>query len=276
MVQCPICRNSLSNTGRSLTCGEHSFPIIEGVPDLRVNPVASSYDQILPEWSEPGDIDLTAYGVKPNMVQGKRVCVAGAGVGLEINALQKMQPAELHAVEYSDFVRLLAKRFPSVTFYQADVCQMPFVEKAFDITVSGGVIQHTRSPREAVESLILCSKKLAVANTYPPNLHNRKVTANRQKYQFHMDPERGKRQLRAKTRAYYFLMRTGLWKLHRVFPIPGIPQYCNLPGHGFDFYYENALDYYLCRYRHMISGEEFESYCNGATLTKTPKGYLVE
>lgn len=292
LIECPGCKaqevecNFRHDAGK-FYCSKFEYPIVDGIPDLRLpcDQTSTSYDQILPEWSPPVISDpkalLAPYGITPEMVRDKTVCIAGAGGGAEILALSAFAPKVLHVIEFSGFVRELAIRFPGAHYYQGDVCNMPFKKASFDLIVSGGIIQHTRSPELSVRSMARCLKKdgaLAVANTYRPNLHNRRVTINRNRYEFHkMAPNKAKRKLKRNTFLYYLLIRTGLWRAHRRVQMPGILEYCNIPGHSFSFYYENALDYYLCTNRHTISAAEFEGYCNqiGAAWARTPKGFLV-
>lgn len=292
LIECPECRVrenacALIEKEDALFCAGFFYPVNAGIPDLRLSSDrgATSYDAILPEWTPPETCDpeavMAAYGVTPDMVRGKTVCVAGVGGGSEIVALSALAPGEIHALEFSSFIGQLAPRFPTVHFYQGDICNMPFRRGVFDLIVSGGIIQHTRSPELAARSMVRSLRDgghLAVANMYKPGLHNRRVTIHRNRHEFHrLDTKKAKKKLKINSSIYYALIKTGLWRLHRQWPFPGILEYCNIPGMSRRAYYENALDYYLCRFRHTISEAEFEGYCAqiGAEWAKTRKGYLV-
>jgi len=120
---------------------------------------------------------------------------------------------------------------------------------------------------------------VAIANFYPPGLHNRRITIHRIKHLYHqMDPAEAKKKLSTQARFYTFLVRTGLWRLHRRFPFPFLLEFCNLPGHDYKFYYENALDYYLPAYRHTIAYDEIKDMAAqiNAEYIQTRKGVTLK
>ncbi len=76
---------------------------------------------------------------------------------------------------------------------------------------------------------------------------------------------------------YTVLVKTHLWRLHRRFLFPYILQYNNIPNYGHNYYYANAMDYYMPLYRHLTSEEEVLFWCKrlGAQYSRSPKGYLI-
>jgi SAM-dependent methyltransferase len=152
---------------------------------------------------------------------------------------------------------------------------------SIDVVISHGIIQQTRSPEIAFGEKVRVLKPggvLSIGNLYSTNLHNQRVTECRHRYLVHQMPrDEAKQFLVRNAKIYTWLQKTGLWRLHRRWPIPGILQYCNLPGHDFQFYLANAEDYYMARYRHITSSEEVEYWCNrlGAKFAVSEKGFLI-
>ena len=214
-------------------------------------------------------------------ITNRDVLIGGAGAGTEIVSVLPFQPAQLHAVDLSSFVLDLAETLPGVRFCRADICRLPFASGSFDLIVSGGVIQATPNPRGAVLEMTRTLKPggiLTIGNHYPPNLHNRRVTAHRERRRLHDRPRtKAKAILQRQSMVYYALIKTRLWRLHRRFPIPGLLEFCNIPGKTLQFYYANACDYYLCTYRHMIGEADLRAWANeaGVGFERTPKGGLL-
>jgi len=159
---------------------------------------------------------------------------------------------------------------------------MPFKSGSFDIIISQGVMQHTRSPEVAFVSQIRTLKSggiLSIGNLYSQNLHNRKVASLRYKLNLHRNPNRkqSKDYIRRSTRIYTILANTGLYRLHRRFKFPYVLHYNNIPNKSFDYYYANALDYYMCLYRHLITSEEIKLWSErqNVSFNETPKGYKI-
>jgi SAM-dependent methyltransferase len=267
-----------------------TYPIRSGIADMRLpsSRGVTSYDGILPEFDSSSEVDpleLTrAYGISKEDICGKIVCVAGAGSGTELRLVETFRPKEIHAIDFSEFVHALKARFEHMEglyLYQGDICNMPFKAKVFDLIISGGVIQHTRSPEMAVRELVRClvpGGLLAIGNLYSQNLHNRRVTIHRNHHMLHkMDRDRAIRFIRRNALIYYVLANTGLWRIHRRLPIPFLLEFNNIPGKSFAYYVSNAMDYYMAEYRHNISQGEVADYCAqiGAKFARSPKGYLI-
>ena len=163
----------------------------------------------------------------------------------------------------------------------ADACDIPFARGTFDTVLSMGIIHHTRSPELAFDEKVRVlspSGVLSIANLYSKNLHNHRISMFRHKYRIHEMPrEKAKRFLSLYARIYTFLCKTGLWRLHRRFPLPGVLHYANLGDRGYEFYYANAEDYYMSFYRHLTSAEEVQFWANrlAVKFERTPKGYKI-
>lgn len=293
---CPFTRSvsgdnvPLTESGSELRGPACSYPIKDGVPDMRMpsNRGETSYDSILTEWTPPKNVDgvslLAPYGITGDDITGKVVLLGGTAVGRELQAIRQFAPKKIWALDFFNHIFAIAAGVvdESVKFCCGDLCNLPFKRDTFDVVLSGGVIQHTRSPELAVREMVRCLKpegKLAIGNFYPPGLHNRRITVHRTKHLFHqMEPSLAKRKLAMQARIYTLLVRTGLWRLHRRFPFPFLLEFCNLPGHSYDFYYENALDYYLPSYRHTIAYDEIKDMAAqiNAEYIETRKGVILK
>ena len=244
----------------------------------------TDYDDILPEVQrqlmDPTTF-LTVMGLEPADVAGKIVLIAGTGAGSELDVMRQLAPSAIHALDLSSHIRKLATDRPNDLLCQGDVLALPFRGGAFDLVVSSGIIQATPSPEAAVHEMarvLAPGGKIAIGNSYPPNLHNRRVTRWRERRQYHlMDREKAKRLLRRQAAIYTLLIRTGLWRLHRRWPIPGLVEFNGIPGHDFAYYFANACDYYLCMHRHMVSRDDIEAWARAAGLvaTASPKGMVL-
>jgi SAM-dependent methyltransferase len=290
LIECPFALalgmdGELKQVGSDLIGALCTYPVVGGVPDLRMpsNRGPTSYDALLPGWGAPTVENpanvIATYGLTPQMIRDKVVCVAGVGVGRELVTIQTFGPREIHAVDYSNHIQAVAARLAGPHFYQADICNMPFKSGIFDLIISAGVIQHSRSPELAFRSMARCLKAdgtLTLGNYYPQGLHNRRVTIHRNRLMLHRMPvEKAKRYLRYNAWAYYVLVKTGLWRLHRRYQLPWVLEYSNTPGQSLEFYYENAEDYYLPAYRHTLSEAEISDFGAqlGMTAERTPKGH---
>ena len=244
----------------------------------------TDYDDILPEMrrrSMGPDTFLSVMGLSRADVAGKVVLIAGTGVGSELDVIRQLAPAEIHALDFANHIRKLATDHPGEHYYQGDVLALPFAAGTFDLVISSGIIQATRSPETAVHQMVRVlapGGKIAIGNSYPPNLHNRRVSRWRERRRYHlMDRAKAKRLLRRQAAIYTALIRTGLWRLHRRWPIPGLVEFNGIPGHGIDYYFANACDYYLCAHRHLVSREDIRGWARGAGVeaAESPKGMVL-
>lgn len=278
--------------------GLDRYPIRSGVPDLRLSEArkGTSYDHILPEFPAP-DVSVVAetaakMRVNAEHLRGKRVLVAGVGTGTELDIAISCEPAQVFAVDLSSHVIALAatekyrNQGVEVVWLMGDVCNLPFVEDAFDYALSSGVLQHTRSPELAHRNIWRSVKPGGFVNyghIYGDGLHNWLVTIDRNKCRFHMmEPEEAKRRLRRLARVYSFLMNKGLLYLFNRatrgrFRFPMLPENNGKRGETTAYYANAYFDYYLCRYRHVIPSEDVKDWFTqvGAEATRTPKGWLA-
>ncbi|WP_370155675.1 class I SAM-dependent methyltransferase [Ferrovibrio sp.] len=247
---------------------------------------ATSYDDILGDFPvvEPSAAQvLTATGMQAADFKDTKVLLVGTAQGIDINWILSLQPRALVCLDYSTFIERVAQRNDDgrLTFLVGDACDLPFASGTFDIALSMGCIQHTRSPELAAQEMMRVLRsggKLNIANLYSRNEHNQRISMLRHKYRLHeIARDKAKAFLRRNAMLYTILAMTGLWRLHRRFPFPGILQYSNLPKQSFSFYLANAEDYYLAFYRHLTSEAEVRFWADrlGGGYDRTPKGHLI-
>ena len=269
---------------------DFKYPVINGIPILKLpndQDNTSSYDDIIPNF-ELGNRNIDTIfrvnSLSENDIKHKTVLLAGTGGGGDILWLKQLSPKKLICLDYSSSLHNIKEKFndPNIDYVVGDICNMPFKSESFDIIISQGVIQHTRSPEKAFASQIRTLKKngiLSIGNLYSNNLHNKKITALRNKLNLHRSPnrEKSKKYIKRSTKIYTILANTGLYKLHMKFKFPYILHYNNISGKSFDYYYANALDYYLSSYRHLIDSEEIKLWADRLSVTflKTIKGYKI-
>ena len=276
--------------------GLDRYPIIEGVPDLRLSEArkGTSYDHILPE-GEPLSQEVVAR-IAPSMcidaedLRGKRVLVAGAGAGTELDLALSCAPAQVYALDFSSHIIALSNmrkyQESPIVWLMGDLCNLPFRNGVFDYALNGGVMQATRSPELAHRNIWYAVRPGGLVNyasIYGDGLHNWRVTIDRNKYQFHrMAPEEAKRKLFRLARVYEFLINKGLLYLYNRLTrgrlrFPLMPELNGTRGLPLSSYRSAFLDYYLCRYRHVIPAEDVMDWFRqvGADAERTPKGWLA-
>jgi ubiquinone/menaquinone biosynthesis C-methylase UbiE len=270
--------------------GDFKYPAINGVPNLKMRhdqDAVTSYDDLIPNF-ELGERDVDSIlkinSLSSRNIEGKTVLLAGTGGGGDIIWLRELNPKRLICLDYSSSLHLIKEKFKDkgIEYVVGDICDMPFKSGSFDTIISQGIIQHTRSPEIAFASQIRTLKEggvLSIGNLYSQNLHNRKIASLRYRLNLHQDPDRDRslRYIKRSTALYTFLANTGLYKLHRRLRFPLILHYNNIPGKSFDYYYANALDYYMCKYRHLISADEVKFWSErlGVSFEQSPKGYKI-
>ena len=269
---------------------EFKYPVINGVPILKLphdQDIDTSYDDIIPNFGL-GDRDtdsiLEVNSLSVDDIKNKTVLLAGTGGGGDIIWLKRLKPKRLICLDYSSGLHIIKDKFDDTTieYVIGDICDMPFKSGSFDTIISQGIMQHTRSPEVAFASQIRTLKSggiLSIGNLYSQNLHNRKIASLRYKLNLHRNPDRKRSMeyIRRSTRLYTMLANTGLYRLHQRFKFPYVLQYNNIPGKSFDYYYANALDYYMCLYRYLTTSEEVKFWSErlGVLFNETPKGYKI-
>jgi SAM-dependent methyltransferase len=280
-----ICADSVLTS----VTGANRYPVVSGVPNLRLpfdQQSITTYDDILPDFSTNSpirDTVLKAIGLSEDDFRGARVLLAGTAQGIDIDWILSLNPSKLVCLDYSSHVIEVAKRKSDkrLAFAVGDVCDLPFFTGTFDIVLSLGIIQHTRSPELAFDEKVRVLRPsgiLTIGNLYSKNLHNHRISMFRHKYRIHEMPrEDAKRFLRVNAVIYTLLCRTGLWRLHRRFLLPFILHYSNTGNKDYKFHYANAEDYYMPAYRHLTSADEVLFWANrlGAKVELTKKGFLV-
>jgi len=198
-LRCPMALarseiEDLSQNGDVLQSKYGSYPVIDGIPDLRFpeDREATSYDNILPEWQEPSTQPeqmkklASAMEIQRDDIKGKKVLIAGVGGGTELDLALSFEPEIIYAVDFSSFLRTLSKSNKysgkNIRYLVGDLCNLPFRENVFDYIISSGIIHHTRSPELAHRNLWRALKPggcLNYGHIYLENEHNNRVSIDR-------------------------------------------------------------------------------------------------
>ena len=93
-----------------------------------------------------------------------------------------------------------------------------------------------------------------------------------------MKPEKAKRKLLRYSKFYTFLTNSGLLRFlnrNRI-RAPFLLELSGKKSEDLQYHYGSAVDYYMCRYRHMIPQEDvFDWFAKvGGEVRRTPKGFL--
>jgi ubiquinone/menaquinone biosynthesis C-methylase UbiE len=101
------------------------------------------------------DVFVEKTGLALESLKGKTVLDAGCGMGrfAEVCALAG---ADVHAIDLSTAVEAASRNLghhQNVSFYQADIMNLPFPEGTFDVIYSIGVLHHTPDTKRAFLSL---------------------------------------------------------------------------------------------------------------------------
>lgn len=165
-LRCTICRRSLRRQGEELTCGEHKFPIRNGVPRfVEDDSYAGNFSF---EWKvhnrtqidddthrESEETFALKTGFSPAELAGKRVLDVGVGAGRFADVAARWG-AEVVGVDISFAVESASKnleKYPSAQVVQADIFNLPFADESFDFIFSIGVLHHTPDCRAAFAAL---------------------------------------------------------------------------------------------------------------------------
>ena len=101
------------------------------------------------------DTFLEKTGFALEELRGKRILDAGCGMG-RFAEIVAAAGAEVHAVDLSAAVDAAHDNLDgrgNITFYQADILNLPFAEGTFDYIYSIGVLHHTPNTRRAFQRL---------------------------------------------------------------------------------------------------------------------------
>jgi ubiquinone/menaquinone biosynthesis C-methylase UbiE len=168
ILRCPQDGAPMSDTGGEVSCAEgHRYQVVRGVPRLiedglvsddkqrtaaafgyswthyhRPNPYS---EDVWREWIEP---------MTPEDLAGKRVLDAGCGLGGGAEYADKWGAAEVVGADLSEAIFAAQERVGDrAAFVQADLFQLPFPERSFDVVYSIGVLHHTPDPAGAFGSI---------------------------------------------------------------------------------------------------------------------------
>jgi ubiquinone/menaquinone biosynthesis C-methylase UbiE len=159
-------RTSSSAGWKCPACGA-AFPIVDGVARFvasehytgsfgyQWNTFAQAQLDSANGTTRSRDTFVEKTGLSLESLRGKRVLDAGCGMG-RFAEVCIAAGAEVHAIDLSTAVEAAARnlgRHPNVTFYQADIMNLPFADGAFDVVYSIGVLHHTPDTKRAFLSL---------------------------------------------------------------------------------------------------------------------------
>lgn len=167
---CPTCNAELVALDDELRCrNDHSFEVIRNVPRFVR---AATHENFSLQWNTFWDVQLDSRngttlsrdrlleqsGLRPEYFYGKTVLEVGCGAGRFTEVLLALG-AKVVALDFSGAVEACAAANSvalaggRLVVAQADVFHLPVRERAFDIVVGYGMLQHTGDPFRALESL---------------------------------------------------------------------------------------------------------------------------
>lgn len=102
------------------------------------------------------DMFVAKTGMPLEALRGKTVLDAGCGMG-RFAEVCATAGADVHAIDLSTAVEAAARNLshhPNISFYQADILNLPFADGVFDVIYSIGVLHHTPDTKKAFLSLV--------------------------------------------------------------------------------------------------------------------------
>jgi len=113
---------------------------------------------------------------KLKSLKGKKILEAGCGKGYESLQLSKLN-ADIVAVDYSkEAIKLLSKQVKkqksNLKICQADIRNLPFKDKHFDLVFSQGVLEHFKNPDEVLKEQYRVLKHNGLIIIEVPNKYN--------------------------------------------------------------------------------------------------------
>lgn len=264
-----------------------SYPIIDGIPDLRLSARnskvgANSYADIHGNFSprevsaEEVDRQVALLDVTPELVAGKIVLLGGTGMGLQLPVLLRHGPKLVVSLDYSDHIRNVARQYADcpVVFVQGDLMNLPFRSGSFDLCFNAGVMQQVRSPELAFRQLHRVTRRggaISIGALYDYSLKHRLVNAHRYVMQFSkMSYADARARLEKIVRNRRFFEKLGLYRLHYWmsgrFVVPFTAK------HTFDFQMDQTMDWYYPEYRHLLSDDEIRSWFRDVGIAEVQRG----
>jgi SAM-dependent methyltransferase len=179
-LRCPECAGPLLASDDALSCGEHSFPIVDGVPrllpgdlmrvlqgsethDLRARTYRSfgfewtNFKQQLDSYERNFRWYLEPLGAAS--LAGRRVLDAGCGMGRHTYHFLKAG-AHVVAVDASAAVEVAAANAPrgQGLFVQADLLRLPLAPASFDLVCCLGVLHHIDDTLGGLRALVAAAR----------------------------------------------------------------------------------------------------------------------
>jgi SAM-dependent methyltransferase len=167
--QCPQHGTTLVPSGNSLNCASgHGYEVPEGAP--RFVDGSTYADHFGLQWAAFRRTQLDSYTGIPitrerlrrvlgeqlwNSLSGRDVLQCGCGAGRFTEILLE-RGARVTSIDLSDAVNANTQNCPVSdphSVAQADIMELPFRPRSFEVVPCLGVIQHTPSPEKAIEQL---------------------------------------------------------------------------------------------------------------------------
>jgi SAM-dependent methyltransferase len=165
-LRCTTCARQLRRENDELTCGEHRFPIRDGIPRFVVDDGYAGNFSF--EWQihnrtqiddeshhESEETFALKTGFQPAELKGKRVLDVGVGAGRFADIAARWG-AHVVGVDLSfavEAARINLERYPTAQVIQADIFNLPFTDGSFDFVFSVGVLHHTPDCHAAFAAL---------------------------------------------------------------------------------------------------------------------------
>jgi SAM-dependent methyltransferase len=165
---CPHDGKPLQGTSPYLDCGDHRFPVVNGIP--RFVPSRTYADHFGEQWKRYRLTQLDSFTRQPisatrlhrcfgetlwNRLSNLDVLECGCGAGRFTEVLLD-RGARVTSIDLSDAVEANVENFPIGPLHraaQADILTLPFAPHGFDVVACLGVIQHTPSPEATIARL---------------------------------------------------------------------------------------------------------------------------
>lgn len=168
-LKCLQCASRLDERGAGWGCAGCGavFPIVEGVArfvssehytgsfGFQWNTFSRSQLDSANGTTRSRDTFVEKTGFPHESLRGARVLDAGCGMGRFAEVCADAG-ADVHAVDLSRAVEAAARNLGhrrNVSFYQADILNLPFADETFDVVYSIGVLHHTPDTKRAFLSL---------------------------------------------------------------------------------------------------------------------------
>lgn len=167
--KCPRHRLLLEHRDENYICHEGcEFPILGGIP--RFVPAENYSDAFGEQWKRYRRTQLDSYTKSPisedrlrrclgetiwQNLKGKHVLEAGCGAGRFTEILLR-EGAIVTSIDLSDAVTANQENFPQDETHriaQADIMELPFDPRTFDIVLCLGVVQHTPDSEKCIAAL---------------------------------------------------------------------------------------------------------------------------